>query len=367
MGCRTSDVPPPAKSEAASPSGSSSRPPPESPFELVAEPATVRVVDFGEATLLLSTSTARLLAPRAPLASARDVSVGLPKALLGEAPILSVAPLLGVDQYPHGAGNDFVWFTLTAGGWKPVALPENVETLLPLGSGAVAIEWASIPDGDPGGVPAGNATRAWRVAEDGSVACVAGWPNAMTWNHKTAGESIWAIAARPGVPGKFLLHVPVHGEADLFAIPGRSTCRGSDRAIGTESTVEVTNDGAVLDLYGVDSAPICGAGHPVQGRFRFALGSATWTRMGDLPATSVVEPHVAPTSRPSMVTASGTEFRLEGGTVTTRIGGHEAHCELDPGGFGELMTTARGREVWARLGQHRGSALYRYRWPATTR
>ena len=64
-------------------------------------------------------------------------------------------------------------------------------------------------------VEAGNGSEALMASKDGTVRPFPSWPNVLFKDPViSADEVIWAMTIRPGMPGDFVLRVPVHAGGD---------------------------------------------------------------------------------------------------------------------------------------------------------
>ena len=241
------------------------------------------------------------------------------------------------------------WISLTQTfGASPIALP--------VASGTVVVGWTHERGrGDRDLVPAGNMTRAWFLSSTGVVSDFSRWPNVMTWQQQSTPHTLWAIAARPGLPGQFLLRIPMDGMPEFFRIPGVARCTGINRLTELARLDEVTDATAKLRIW---DSPECIAKH-AQGTYRFER--SRWIREGDV--TPIVD------ARPSeeRVTASGADFVFADGAISMlRNGISEKHAlsGVVPGSpdrkLDRLQVTAGGREVWATTRTGSRCAIHRY-------
>ncbi len=354
-------------SASAAPS-SSAQPAPVSPgFTLVADQNEFNppwALDHGEDTFLVFGGRARVVAPGKNLREATDITTGLP-AMDGMSTVFAgggpEAPLMvGVPVRKKSAGCENVWFRLEGNRWRSVPLEPCVYRALGLGNATLVIGYVDAPEGDPEALPAGNRSRAWLVRAKGTtVEPWSDWPNALTFQEQASAHVLWALATRPGAPGKWLLRMPVGGRPKFFAIPNRQLCRGLDRYLQYGETLEsVDDETAVVTIQPVESVA-CLKG---EGRFRFTAKTVTWEMLGQ----------DVPNAKHSVVTADGSTFRVEGTGVVVETHGRVERYPLrevqqlrsgpqPPVLLGvELILTAGHRELWVACRVGGRTLLYRY-------
>jgi hypothetical protein len=210
-------------------------------------------------------------------------------------------------------------------------------------------------------------TRAWFISLAGDISELPSWPAMMTWQQQSSAHTLWAIAAKPGQGGHFLLRLPVGGKAALYAIPGTARCVGIDRLSAIPSLESVTDDDAELSLSRFDDCTL----KKLAGSYHFRGGRFIAAEEPEEPEPA--EPNGAPDDR-ELVRAGGAVFSLRADTVlVTRNGVVESSAlpgvesSRSPNGprHADLSATAGGREVWLRSMSDEGCALYRYQWPSS--
>lgn len=239
----------------------------------------------------------------------------------------------------------------------PIPLPVAGGTLV------ITFTYGTKRPTDPGyGVPAGDGSAALMASKDGLVSPFPSWPNVL-FNmpvFHTDGV-IWAMTIRPGMPGNFVLRVPLAGTPKYFPVPGTQGCRGDDRlypaklveegAGGDEVTVEVDDRSCVTK----------GAA----GRYRLNTPAARWRKQ---PASSVEGPGTtAGHAKVRPVQVGGAMLRIEGTRALITGPGTEGERDADPDPPGDpaqersLKVTAGGRDVWLQTSWQTHCRLGRYR------
>jgi hypothetical protein len=247
-------------------------------------------------------------------------------------------------------------------GDDPIALP------LPAPDGTLVITFVhgTKRPTDPGYVvPAGDGSEAVMVSKDGHVSPFPSWPNVLFGMPVfSANGVIWAMSIRPGMPGNFVLRVPLAGTPRYFLVPGTQGCRGDERLFYPAVLVE---EGAGADEVTVEvrESSACVAKGAV-GRYRLSNPEARWRKQ---PASSV---EGFGTSTPgdaeaSPVQVGGATLRIEGTRVLIRGPGSEGERDAEPDPPGDpararaLVVTAGGREVWLETRWQSHCRLARYR------
>jgi hypothetical protein len=325
-----------------------------------------RVEDLGSRSLLISRAKVSIVEADQALAEATDVSSGLPSGR-GSGVLFAANPIiLQIEREPHRASmfkpaeSDYARFRLEGTRWIPLTASFGAHPMaLPVATGTVIVGWTYERGlGDRDLVPAGNMTRAWFISSAGAVSDFSRWPRVLTWQQRSTPHTLWAIAAKPGLPGQYLLRIPIDGMPELSPIPGVGRCRGVQRLTELVRLDRVTDDAATLRIW---ETPEC-ISKQAEGSYRFE--QSRWIREGD------VTPLVDEGPGDQSVSARGVSFELADGAVSVvRNGSREKHAlagvfagsperKLD-----RLQVTAGGRDVWATT--HSGSrcAIHRYRWP----
>jgi hypothetical protein len=324
--------------------------------------AETRVEDLGARTLLVSPERARLLEPGQPLAQAADVGAGLPTGR-GSAVVFATDPLmLRMEARPRRYGMEksvpHRLFRLAGAHWVEDRTDfGEIPVALPIDGGVVVVGWFDDrARGDPAGVPAGNQTRAFRIASDGSVSPVRAWPNVMSWQERSTRHTVWAVVAKPARPGQFLMRLPVDGPARLFPIPGVGRCGGDDRLEYLADLGAVTDDGARVVVHGYGCVP-----ESADGQYTLRAADGHWVREGPAPALDT------PRGGGDVVVGDR-RFAIEGSEVlVTEHGGTRRFplANLGPpsptaSDTRTLFTTAGGREVWVEARHDGRCRVFRY-------
>ncbi len=249
----------------------------------------------------------------------------------------------------------------------PIALP------LPAQDGTLVItftEGTKRPT-DPGyGVPAGDGSEALRVSKDGLVTPFRSWPNVLFNMPVFATDGvIWAMIIRPGMPGNFVLRVPLTGTPRYFAVPGTQGCRGDDRLY----PAKLVEEGAGADevTVEVDEYSSCLA-KGAAGRYRLSTTEARWRKQpassGDgHGATPPDSGQGAGDAEAGRVKVGGAALRIEGTRALITGPGAQGERDADPDPPGDpaqarsLVVTAGGREVWLETRWETHCRLGRYR------
>jgi hypothetical protein len=321
--------------------------------------AETRVEDFATRTLLVSPTRARFFDPGRRIEEAIDASAGLPPVRAASLVFATNPPLLEVRKRQQGEHGYPHWlFRFANGQWaemrndfgeSPVVMSTAV--------GSVVVGWVyDRVHGDPRGVPVGDMTRAWRVTSDGRVSSWRAWPYVMSWQESSTPNIVWAVVAKPRLPGQFLLRLPIDGRARLFPIPGAGACRGDARITDQATLVSVTDGEARVSLDGHGCLP-----GSASGSYRLLAARGRWVREGPpLPERPSIEG--------GEVSAGDQTFSVGSGEVVVRgprgqvrrfpIEGLHPGTHTEAGGFLEL--TAGGREVWLVTQRSARCLVYRY-------
>ena len=221
-----------------------------------------RVEDLGSRTLLISASRVSIVEPGQAWAHATDVSSGLPSGR-GSGWLFTANPIvLQIERQPHrdsmfqAAESDYARYRLEGTHWIALTQTFGASPIaLPVASGTVVVGWTlERGRGDRDRVPAGNMTRAWFLSSAGVASDFSRWPNVMTWQQQSTPHTLWAIAARPGLPGQFLLRIPMDGMPEFSRIPGVARCTGINRLTELARLDEVTDATAKLRIWESPSA-----------------------------------------------------------------------------------------------------------------
>jgi hypothetical protein len=360
----------PLPSPSAAPSAS--RTPPSAPasaFVRVVEDECAlypRVEDLGSRSLLISRTKVSIVEPDQALADATDLSSGLPNGR-GSGVLFTANPIiLQIERAPQRSSmfkpseQDYARFRLEGTRWIPLTVTFGAHPIaLPVATGTVVVGWTYERGlGDRDLVPAGNMTRAWFISSAGAVSDFSRWPKVLTWQQRSTQNTLWAIAAKPRLPGQYLLRIPIGGMSELSPIPGVGRCRGVQRLTELARLDQVTDDTAKLRIW---ETPEC-ISKQSEGNYRFE--HSRWIREGD------VTPLVDEGPDDQRVGARGVSFALADGTVSVvRNGNREKHAlagvaagsperKLD-----RLQVTAGGRDVWATTHGGGRCAIHRYQWP----
>ena len=364
-------APPPLPRPAAS-ATNTSPPAPRTRFERVIEDECVldpRVEDLGARTLVISSRRVSIVEPSQAWADATDVSAGLPSER-GSGSLFTANPIvLQVERQPRresmfqAAESDYARFRLEGTHWIPLTHGFGASPIaLPVASGTVVVGWTHERGrGDQDLVPAGNMTRAWFISSAGAVSDFSRWPPVLTWQQRSTPHTLWAIAARPGQPGQFLLRIPMDGVPQWSKIPGVARCRGVNRLTELARLDEVTDSTATLRIWEFSECIPKAA----EGTYRFE--HARFVRLGDVTPIA--------TSSPSeeQVTAGQASFTLRDGVVSVVRGPSAEQNALSGVASGSpdrkldrLRVTAGGREVWVTTRTGPRCAIHRYQWPEAT-
>jgi len=274
--------------------------------------------------------------------------------------------VLEIERQPHessmfqAAASDYARFRLEGTRW--IELTQSFGALpitLPVATGTVVVGWTLEKGrGDRDLVPAGNMTRAWFVSSEGVVSDFSRWPAVMTWQQRSTPHTLWAIAARPGLPGQYLLKIPMAGMPEFSRIPGVERCRGVNRLTELARLDEVTDDTAKLRIW--ESECIA---KPAEGTYRFE--HSRWIREGE------VTPLVDAPSDEQSVTARGANFALVDGAVSVMwpdgTSERQVLSGVLPGSpdrkLDRLQATAGGRDLWVTTRTGARCAIHRHQWP----
>jgi hypothetical protein len=344
-----------------------------------------RVIDAGDATFLISRTQARRADPgRADL----EEVAGLPSPR-GSAGLFALRPfIIDVDRPdPTNSKPDTVdllgYFVLDPRTHafsrmeKESFRPDQVSsdqgavfgddpTAFPVPAGTLVITFThgtNRPNDPSYGVPAGDGSQAVMVSADGQVSPFPRWPNVLYTDLFSADGVIWAMIIRPGMPGKFVLRVPLDGAPRYFPVPGTAGCRGDERLFPLARLVE---QGAAADevTVDVDDYRPCEA-KAATGRYRLSAPDARWRKQ---PASSAGEP--VPTQSDASagpVQIGGATLRIEGTRALITGPGAEGERDADPDPPGSpadkrsIEVTAGGREVWLHATWQARCRLVRYR------
>jgi hypothetical protein len=258
----------------------------------------------------------------------------------------------------------------TAFGDSPIALPVRDGTLV------ITYTRGTKRPSDPGyGVPGGDGSEALMASKDGIVRPFPSWPNVLFRDPVlTADEVVWAMTVRPGMPGHFVLRVPLHGGGhpatgvpatgvavtpQYFPVPGTQSCRGDQRFSYPATLVEegASADEVTVVVRATSSCLAKGAG----GLYRLHTPDARWSKR---PASSAEEPG-APKPRPVQI--GGATLRIEGTRALITGPGAQGERDADPDPPGDpaqarsLVVTAGGRELWLETRWKTHCRLGRYR------
>ena len=189
------------------------------------------VIDAEDATFLVSTTQARRAQPGraeleevAGLPSPRGstnrfalhpfiLTVNLPHPVPPKPDTLAVLGYFLLDPRTHAFSRVKTarFGERAAFGDYPITFPVRDGTLV------ITFTSGTKRPNDPGyGVPAGDGSEALLVSKEGLVSPFPSWPNVLFRTVFSADRVIWAMTIRPGMPGNFVLRVPLAG-------PPRST------------------------------------------------------------------------------------------------------------------------------------------------
>ena len=258
---------------------------------------------------------------------------------------------------------------IETGPYDPPAVFGDDPIALPVPEGTFIITFTHgtkrLPDSGYA-VPAGDGSEARMMSRDGKLSSFPSWPNVL-FNDPVFFKDgvIWAMIIRPGMPGNFVLRVPLGGPPQYFPVPGTQGCRGEQRFFYPAALVE---EGAGADEVTVDvrdsSSPSCLAKGAV-GRYLLRTSDARWRKQ---PASSGEEPGtMAGGVEAGPVKVGGATLRIEGTHALITGPGTAGERDADPDPPGDaaeersLKVTAGGREVWLETRWKTHCRLGRYR------
>lgn len=336
-------------------------------FERVAESDcedATNVHDLTASTLVVSRDHAYRLEVDQPWNQATDVSAGLPEGR-GESWLFTTTPLvLNVRRHSRGGSSrewpgDIARFRYDGARWVEQREDFGISAYaLAFESGSIVLSTPPLPP-----MP----TRASWLATDGTVTRMPGWPLAKVTSEMASKNALWAIVARPGRKGRFLMRITPKGEVSVSSIPSLWRCPGGFDAddhlaqldSATDDSAELTIwDGLSPGLPCIDSCgdrpPLCVA-RALAGDYRFARGR--FARLGPSRPYRFQQPSW------NDVIARDTRFVMEGFDFWIKSPTGTEHRELEPREHYALTASAGGREVWlhSRVGEQ--CILDRYVWP----
>jgi len=201
-------------------------------------------------------------------------------------------------------------------------------------------------------VPAGDGSEALMVSKDGGVSPFPSWPNVPFSDRVVSTDGVlWAMTVRSGMPGNFVLRVPLAGTPEYFLVPGTKGCRGDNRFSYPAKLVEegASADEVTVEFDYSDHLAECLA-KGAKGRYRLRTPGARWSKQpggsGEGLGTRAGHAKAGP------VKVGSATLRIEGTRVLITGPGTEGERDADPDPPGdpaverELVVTEGSREVW---------------------
>jgi hypothetical protein len=220
-------------------------------------------------------------------------------------------------------------------------------------------------------VQAGNGSEALMVSKDGVVSPFPSWPNVLFFDRVISTDGvIWAMTVRPGMPGNFVLRVPLAGTPEYFLVPGTQGCRRG-RLFYPAKLVEegASADEVTVEFDYSDKFAECLA-KGAEGRYRLRTPGARWSKQPGF-VDVMPDPYRRITraghAEAGPVKVGGATLRIEGTRVLITGPGTEGERDADPDPPGapaeerSLMVTAGGGEVWLQTRWKTHCRLGRYR------